>query len=558
MSLHASFAGFWRPVRQFPSRAPLRIKLITVLLALVAVALVVISFAGISFLSSYLLDQADNQLQTVLADEAQHAVGQYLSGAAPGYSQIAAVDWIPAGKHLTEVIRPVGAGVGSSIGMGSASQGRAIAGPQVPADASWIAAHQRQIVTVPAASGGGRWRVLLESASYSTSAGATISGTIIVGVNVSTQYVTIGKLAAIDLIVSVAIILGLAIVGVAVVRVSLRPLNDIEHTAAAIAAGDLGRRVPDHDPRTEVGRLGRSLNTMLAQIETAFQARTSSESAARRSEERMRQFVADASHELRTPLTTIRGFADYYRQRGGIADRSCQDDSGSLDRAEVDHMIDRIRHESTRMSVLVEDLLLLARLDQERPLEQRQVDLLALAADAVQDARIIAPARTIELTVESGTAFLVRGDEFRLRQVIGNLMTNALTHTPEGTAIHVRLRSSSFATESALVPANKSTSHTPPEPVVVLEVADQGPGLSPLQASRIFDRFYRADEARGRKSGGTGLGLAIVAALVTAHDGSVSVDSKLGFGSTFRVVLPLAPEARPTDLRPSSAISPER
>jgi two-component system OmpR family sensor kinase len=294
---------------------------------------------------------------------------------------------------------------------------------------------------------------------------------------------------------------------------------------------------------------------MLAQIESSFQARTRSEAAARRSEERMRQFVADASHELRTPLTAMRGYAEYYRQRGGVQDDPAPpaeasngtaaaaepaslpgapgadatlNGTGQLSGADLDRIMQRVEQESARMGVLVEDMLLLARLDQQRPLERRPVDLLTLAADAVQDARIIAPDRSIELSVGSATAFLVLGDEVRLRQVIGNLMSNALTHTPDGTPVTVRILAG------------------PREPVpsIVLEVTDHGPGLSADQAERVFERFYRADQARTRKAGGTGLGLAIVAALVAAHGGTVALRTAPGEGATFRVTLPLAPEAQ--------------
>ena len=243
------------------------------------------------------------------------------------------------------------------------------------------------------------------------------------------------------MIVSLIIMLGLAVVGVAVVRTNLRSLDDIEETAEEIAAGHLDRRVPDRDPRTEVGRLGRSINMMLAQIESAFHDREQSEEAAVQSEERMRRFIADASHELRTPLTAIRGFAEYYRQRGGVATPDEGNKGSSLNPEDLDRIMQRVEGEAARMGVLVEDLLLLARLDQQRPIEHRPVDLLVLAADAVQDTRMIAPGRPVQLTVEPGKAFLVLGDEVRLRQVIGNLMTNALTHTPDGTPVDVRLGS---------------------------------------------------------------------------------------------------------------------
>ena len=194
------------------------------------------------------------------------------------------------------------------------------------------------------------------------------------------------------------------------------------------------------------------------------------------------------------------------------------------------------------MGVLVEDMLLLARLDQQRPLDFRPVDMLTLAADAVHDARVVAPDRTIGLTVGTGAALIVLGDEVRLRQVIGNLMSNALTHTPDQTPIEVRVRSGNM-TEGRLAPL----------PAVILEVADHGPGLTPEQAQHVFERFYRADQARTRKAGGTGLGLAIVAALVAAHGGAVWVESLAGAGATFRIALPLAPEARHSDSEPGDA-----
>jgi two-component system, OmpR family, sensor kinase len=432
---------------------------------------------------------------------------------------------------------------------------------------------------VPAQTGGGRWRIIAFPATFDNAFnGQSASGVILVGIDVSSVYGTLNELASIDLVVSGIVLVALAVVGVTIVRTSLRPLTDIEVTAGAIAAGDLSQRVPDRDPRTEVGRLGRSLNAMLAQIEAAFHARARSEAAARRSEERMRQFVADASHELRTPLTAIRGYAEYYRQRGGAANGAVPAatepaatepagdelatgglagsglaggelsgrhqapsprpvtelpaaDQGQLSKPDMDRIMQRVEQESARMGVLVEDMLLLARLDQQRVLERRPVDLLALAADAVQDARMISPDREIGLTVGTGAAFIVLGDEARLRQVISNLMANALTHTPAGTPISVRIGTA--GPDEAIPMAS-----------VVLEVTDQGPGLTSEQAEHAFERFYRADQARARTTGGAGLGLAIVAALVSAHGGTVGLDTAPGQGATFRITLPLAAEAR--------------
>jgi two-component system OmpR family sensor kinase len=202
----------------------------------------------------------------------------------------------------------------------------------------------------------------------------------------------------------------------------------------------------------------------------------------------------------------------------------------------------RVESEAARMGVLVEDLLLLARLDQQRPIEHRPVDLLVLAADAAQDTRMIAPDRPVQLTIQPGRAFIVLGDEARLRQVIGNLMANALTHTPDGTAVDIRLGTGLLSGTPPFPGAP-----VPSVPAAVLEIADQGQGLTPEQTRRVFERFYRADQARNRKSGGSGLGLAIVSALVAAHGGVATVDSAPGQGATFRVTLPLAPDTGEAD-----------
>jgi two-component system OmpR family sensor kinase len=383
---------------------------------------------------------------------------------------------------------------------------------------------------------------------YSTDGVTTQSGTLVIGVSLGNLDQTMAYLIRLDVVVSAVILIVLMIVGFAVVRTNLRPLVDIEETAGEIADGHLNRRVPERDPRTEIGSLGRSLNIMLSQIETAFHAREESEAAAHQSEERMRRFIADASHELRTPLTAIRGFAEYYRQRGGLvphwdksADASASADEagggaldvrGGLTPDDLDRIMQRVEKEAARMGLLVEDLLLLARLDQQRPLARQPIDLLSLAADAVHDARLLAPARTIDLSVQPGAAFLVIGDEPRLRQVIGNLMSNALTHTPDGSPIEVSIGSGRL---DPRVPDSA--------PAVTLDVTDHGPGMTPEQAQRVFERFYRADQARTRTTGGSGLGLAIVSALVAAHGGVASVRTAPGRGATFRIALPLDPEA---------------
>ena len=276
-------------------------------------------------------------------------------------------------------------------------------------------------------------------------------------------------------------------------------------TADAIAAGDLTRRVEPADDRTEVGRLGIALNTMLARIEAAFEQR-------RGSEERLRRFVADASHELRTPLTSIRGYAELFR-RG--ADTRPEDLAKSMS---------NIESEASRMGVLVDDLLLLARLDQGRPLEREPLDLAAVASDAVESARAIEPDRTIELVADDPVRIV--GDASRLRQVIDNLLDNARVHAP-GSPVRVEV---SLDDEEAL-----------------LRIGDRGPGLDPEVEGRIFERFMRGDPSRSRGTGGVGLGLSIVQAIVAAHGGEVTASSHDEGGTVFEVRLPVSgPPDAPT------------
>ncbi len=325
-----------------------------------------------------------------------------------------------------------------------------------------------------------------------------------VAIDLSDVQSTVRALTYAQTGIGLAVLLVLGVAGFAVVHRSLQPLVEVEQTAAAIAAGQFDRRVPERDSRTEVGRLSAAINGMLAQIQRAMAASEASAEQARSSEDRMRRFITDASHELRTPLTTIRGFAELYRQ-GAAHD--------------VEMLMNRIESEASRMGLLVEDLLLLARLDAQRPLDRRRVDLLSLASDAVHDAQSIAPKRTINMEVFDGPGTPeVLGDEPRLRQVLGNLMANALQHTPENASVTVRVGTD--------------------DDQAVLEVCDEGPGMSAEDAHRVFERFYRADSSRARTSGGSGLGLSIVDSLVYAHGGSVSVATAPGHGCRFKVSLP--------------------
>ncbi len=483
-------------------RIPLRVKLVAAILMLVTVALLVISVASTFALRSYLVNhQVDGQLRAVAA-----AADRIVKNA----DDRAQVPLTP--DYFVRITTPYG--VGRPVEPG----GRYAEADLPPLTVGLDAVSRADGHPYTAVSRNGRyhWRVLVT---------VLPNGQVLhLGANLASVEDAVARLVFTELLAGGGVLILLAVLGVGLVQASLWPLRDIERTAAAIADGDLTRRVPDYEPgdrepRTEVGRLSRALNTMLGHIESAFIARAGSESAARRSEararlseERMRQFVADASHELRTPLTTIRGFAELYRQ---VAVREPE---------QAEKLVRRIEDEAARMGLLVEDLLLLARLDQERPLEPVPLELQVIVHDAVTAARAVAPDRQITLEIPEGTGPVeVLADESRLRQVVGNLVTNALTHTPPGTPVWLRLRRE--------------------DEQAVIEVADQGPGLTEEQAEHVFERFYRADAARTRRVAGTGtgsgLGLAIVAALVTAHNGTVELDTAPGRGATFRVRLPI-------------------
>jgi two-component system OmpR family sensor kinase len=353
------------------------------------------------------------------------------------------------------------------------------------------------IATVDSEDGTLRYRVLvirLANGNYDVTAGslknadATVNDMVRLLIVVGSGAVIVASLAAGGLI-----------------RRGLRPVDRMVQTATAIAAGDLSQRVPDPDPRTELGQLGGALNQMLAQVEQSVQVRTESET-------RMRRFVADAAHELRTPLTSLRGYAELYRQ-------------GALPTADaVSHAMGRIESEGSRMARLVEDLLLLARLDQHRALERTPVDLSALATDAVSDFRVANPQRIVSASIQPQLA--ITGDALRIRQVLDNLLANAQAHTPITASIDVILHQVGDQ--------------------VRLTVSDTGPGISTEDQSRIFERFWRADPGRTRRSGGSGLGLSISASLTAAMDGTIDVASELGRGTTFTVTFPIR-SASPSD-----------
>lgn len=339
--------------------------------------------------------------------------------------------------------------------------------------------------------GKGRYRV-------KASTNMAIGATVIVALPLDDTDSAIARLVAVEAIATAVALGVLSLVAWWVIRLGVRPIKQMADSAAAIADGDLSVRVPEGDPNTEVGELGVALNMMMGRIEDAFKERA-------RSEERLRQFVADASHELRTPVTTIRGYADLYRH-GGLRDGEALDDA-----------MRRTEQEATRMGALVDDMLQLARLDQGRGVEFTQVDLAALTHDALADARATDPDRSITIDVD-GPVF-VSGDGDRLRQVLANLVSNAFVHTPDQTPVELRCRVEGD--------------------IAVLEVHDDGPGISDAVAKRAFERFFRGDPSRSRSRGGSGLGLAIVQGIIEAHGGEISLQSEVGEGTTVRVTLPV-------------------
>jgi two-component system OmpR family sensor kinase len=333
---------------------------------------------------------------------------------------------------------------------------------------------------------------------YEAVAFAVARETAIVAIPLREVDQTLHRLVAVEALVGSGVILALVALGWLVIRVGLRPLERIGRVASEIAGGDLSRRVSPADPRTEVGRLGRSLNEMLAQIESAFEDR-------RQSEDRLRHFLADASHELRTPLASIRGYAELFRM-GAV------EDPEALERA-----MTRIESEAARMGVLVEDLLLLAQLDQIPAARRLPVQLRELAAQAAQDARVVSPGR--EITLVEGEPVTVLGDPDRLRQLLANLVHNAVIHTPPQSPIEIRVE--------------------PGSEWARLEVRDHGPGLPAGGAERVFERFWRTEGGRSRGPGGAGLGLAIVRAIVAVHGGRVGAENAGGGGARFWVLLPV-------------------
>jgi len=478
----------------------LRTRLVMGVLVLTALGLVLAATAGTLLLRSYLVNQVDRELQGV----ARFADGASFPQAPTGSPARTTGRPLPSPFVLTR-LDPTGAVISQEQGSQVTSALPDLAGLTVERARAQGAAPFDSV-------GVGDSTVHYRSAVAVLPDG---SGTVVQSISMESIDATIQRATLASLAVG---LLTLGLVGLlagVVIRIGLRPLDDVEVTAERIAAGDLSQRIPDMPAGTEIGRLSASLNGMLAQIEHAFDERTASE-------DRLRRFVADASHELRTPLTTIRGYAELSRN-GAITQEA--------DRAAA---IARIEGEAVRMGVLVDDLLLLARLDQQRPLERRHVDVVELVDAAAAGLRAAAPDREVAVTAPESAS--VVGDAARLRQVVDNLLTNARIYTTAGSPVGLVV-----------------TEHLD---VVRIVVSDAGPGMSADDLAHATERFYRGDPSRTRRNGtGSGLGLSIVQAIVAAHDGSLQMESSPDAGSTVTVELPINVRASATGNDAPSAVS---
>jgi two-component system OmpR family sensor kinase len=454
---------------------------------LVMITSVVMGSLGTALLHGYLLGRADQQLRDFAAVASRNLV--------------AGAPRLPRARQPGQPSQPFQFLIEIISADGRASVTEApLQHASLPQIASSRLSRAEAPFTVPAVGDPGHsWRVLVRTLPGGRHA--------VIAFSLDNLNSTVTRLEIADAVAGAVALVLLAGIGLPLVRISLSPLAKIENTAAAIAAGDLSRRI-DHPPRsTEVGRLADALNTMLARIEAAYRAREEGEARALDSEDRMRQFVADASHELRTPLTSVRGLAEFSLQQGTDASP-----------AELLRLMTLIQQEATRMGRLVDDLLMLAQFDQDRPLDRHPVDLSSIAARAILAARLIQPDRPI--TLRADVPVIVDGDAERLRQVLDNLIGNALQHTPRGSAVSVTVREQAGQAQ--------------------LTVADHGPGMTADQASHVFERFYRTDRTRTRARGGSGLGLSIASALAAAHAGAITVDTQPGRGTAFQVRLPLS------------------
>jgi two-component system, OmpR family, sensor kinase len=509
-------------VRRSLAGLTLRARLIAGLLALLALACATVGLVTYTHLHSVLIDQLDTELTTASLRYSgcysPHQQGDD-DGPPPNPAQSASRGEPPsecAQQQMTAAFTAV------------ISQPGTVSDPYLAGGSSpchLASADATAVASVPV----GRF-VTVDLSSYGLyrmTATQTDDGVVVTGLPVASVTLTLRQVAIAELAVFLAALVITGVIGTAWVRVSLRPLRRVAATATRVTQLPLGsgevslpERVPDANPATEVGQVGAAFNRMLGHVEAALARREASET-------RLRTFAADASHELRTPLAAIRGYAELARRRSG----ALPDD--------VSHALRRVESEASRMSELVDELLLLARLDAGRPLATEPVDLTRLIIDATSDARVAAADHRWQLELPEQPV-TVPGDEQRLRQVLANLLSNAARHTPSGTVVTValvagRLPAEPAAPDSAAGPAGQGGLSG--RAAAVISVTDTGPGIAPELQPDVFERFVRGDTSRSRAAGSSGLGLAIVHAVTAAHGGSADVTSRPG-QTTFTVTLP--------------------
>jgi len=474
----------------------LRNRLILSTLALATIAITASDFAASNSLRTFLINQADSQLNDVVQTSMLRLDRAGIDSVNPneestenGFRPLRPLGAVPTTTAVTlldlegNIIGQIGGEFANSI---DATEFNKLTPEEV-------SSHKGLPFTIPGEDGEPDIRAIARSLPSG-------EGTVVISVTLDSVEKTVARLKGIFILISFIVLISIAIVARSLIKLTLKPIIQIEQTAAAIAEGDLSARLPEVNSRTEVGRLTASLNTMLSRIEESFAVRTESES-------KLRRFVADASHELRTPLTAIRGFAELHRQGAVVGEEKTKE------------LISRIEKESIRMSSLVEDLLLLARLDQSRELTFDPVDINHLVKEAAASAQAAGPGHEVTISSVSDEVFVL-GDSMRIHQAIANLLANARTHNPVGTKIAVNILQDDLETR--------------------ISVSDNGVGLSEADQQRVFERFFRADPSRVRLSGeGSGLGLAIVDAVMKAHGGSVEVKSKLGEGADFILRFPI-------------------
>jgi len=481
--------GRWLSLR----RRSLRARLTLLAVGLLAAGMVVAGIGTRLALQSFLIGRVDQQFHP-----AEQPALHYLTGPAADQGAVAALFQALPRHAIAAVVYP-GGRLGRYRATGSIGEQSEVLGQIRGARPGLFSGEGYRFQAVPAASvprGGAPGDD--EQQTQQLPAGTLL----VIGLPLADADSTLSRLVVLELVIGVVVLGVVALLAYVTVRRELQPLRRIETTAAKIAGGDLGQRVQDDDVRTEVGQLGASLNAMLAQIEAAFRER-------QEAADRLRRFVGDASHELRTPLTSVRGYAELFRR--GAADKP----------EDLALVMSRIEAEAERMGLLVDDLLLLAKLDQRRPIERQRLDMVELVGDQVTDHRMLHGEWPLEF--ESDPTCPVVGDRPRLSQAVANLLANVRRHTPAGTHVRVSVHER--------------------DGECVVEVSDDGPGIPEGHLDQVFERFHRVDPSRARSRGGSGLGLAIVDAIAEAHGGRAEVESTPGHGATFRIVVPAAGDA---------------